>query len=80
MTESTTATTKAKTAKHVASSFGLPEMPKFEMPNMEMPEAFRELAAKGVAHAKDTCEKAKAASEEAQPTCSKTPMRSWPKA
>ena len=65
MTESTTATTKAKTAKHVASSFGLPEMPKFEMPNMEMPEAFRELAAKGVAHAKDTCEKAKAASEEA---------------
>ena len=65
MTETTTATTKAKTAKHVASSFGLPEMPKFEMPNMEMPEAFRELAAKGVAHAKDTCEKAKAASEEA---------------
>src|SRR5438552_14624316 len=65
MTESTTATTKAKTAKHVASSFGLPEMPKFEMPNMEMPEAFRELAAKGVAHVKDTCAKAKAASEEA---------------
>ncbi len=66
MTETTTtATTKAKTAKHGASSFGLPEMPKFEMPNMEMPEAFRELAAKGVAHAKDTCEKAKAASEEA---------------
>jgi phasin len=65
MTETTTATTKVKTARHVASSFGLPEMPKFEMPNMEMPEAFREMAEKGVAHAKDTCEKAKAASEEA---------------
>jgi phasin len=65
MTETTTATTKAKTAKYIASSFGLPEMPKFEMPNMEMPEAFREMAEKGVAQAKDTCEKAKAASEEA---------------
>jgi phasin len=72
MTETTTATTKAKTAKHVASSFSLPEMPKFEMPNMEMPEAFRELAAKGVAHAKDTCEKAKAASEEAADLFQKT--------
>src|SRR5689334_22103743 len=48
MTETTTATTKVKTARHVASSFGLPEMPKFEMPNMEMPEAFREMAEKGV--------------------------------
>ena len=67
MTETTTAATKAKTAKHAASSFGMPnfEMPKFDLPNMEMPEAFREMTEKGVAHAKDTYAKAKAASEEA---------------
>jgi phasin len=72
MTETTTATTKAKTAKHVASSFGLPdygianfEMPKFDMSNVEMPEAFREMTEKGVAHAKETYAKAKVASEEA---------------
>src|SRR5690242_9191901 len=72
MTETATAATKAKTAKHAASPFGLPdyatanfEMPKFDLPNMEMPEAFREMAEKGIAQAKDTCEKAKAASEEA---------------
>jgi len=72
MTETATAATKAKTAKHAASSFGPPdygianfEIPKFDMPNMEMPEAFREMAEKGVAQAKDTCEKVKAASEEA---------------
>jgi phasin len=66
MTETTTATTKAKTAKHAASSL-IPnlEMPKFDMSNMEMPEAFREMTEKGVAHAKDTYAKAKAASEEA---------------
>ncbi len=72
MTETSSAATKAKTTKHAASSFSLPdygipnfEMPKFDMPNMEMPEAFREIAENGVAQAKDTCEKAKAASEEA---------------
>jgi phasin len=72
MTETTSAATKAKTTKHAASSFSLPdygilnfEMPKFDMPNMEMPEAFREMAEKVVAQAKDTCEKAKAAGEEA---------------
>ena len=72
MTETTTATTKAKTAKHVASSFGQPdcgipnfEMPKFDLSNMEMPEAFHEMTEKGVAHAKDTYAKAKVASEEA---------------
>ena len=32
---------------------------------MEMPEAFREMTEKGVAHAKDTYEKAKAAAEQA---------------
>jgi phasin len=72
MTETTTATTKAKTAKHVASSFGLPdygipnfEMPKFDLSNMEMPEAFRGMTEKSVAHAKDTYAKAKMVSEEA---------------
>jgi phasin len=72
MTETTTATTKAKTAKHVASSFGLPdygipnfEMPKFDLSNMEMPEAFRGMTEKSVAHAKDTYAKAKVASDEA---------------
>src|ERR1700683_1433860 len=67
-----TENTKAKTTKHAASPFGLPdygipkfEIPKFDLPNMEMPEAFREIAEKGVAHAKDTYAKAKVASEEA---------------
>ena len=72
MTETTTATTKAKTTQHAAPSFerpdyGIPKfaMPKFDLPNMEMPEAFREMAEKGVAHAKGTNAKAKVASEEA---------------
>jgi len=66
MTETTTATTKAKTAKHAASAL-IPnfEMPKFDTSNMEMPEACREMTEKGVAHAKDTYAKAKVASEEA---------------
>ena len=72
MTETTTAATKAKTTKQAASSlempdYGIPkfEIPKFDPPNMEMPEAFREMTEKGVAHAKDTYAKAKVASEEA---------------
>jgi phasin len=72
MTETTTAATKAKTAKPAASLFGLPnygipkfEMPKFDMSNMEMPEAFREMAEQGAAHARDTYAKAKVASEAA---------------
>ncbi len=77
MTENTTAPPNAKTTKHAASSFDMPdfgilkfEMPKFnlpnfDLPNMEMPEAFREIAEKGVAQARDTYAKAKAASEEA---------------
>jgi phasin len=71
MTE-TTVTNKAKTTKHAASSFTLPdygmpkfEMPKFGMPNTEMPEAFREMAEKGVAHVRDTNAKAKVACEQA---------------
>jgi len=41
------------------------EMPKFEMPSMEMPAAFRELAEKSLAQAKDNYEKAKSAAEQA---------------
>ena len=67
MTETTTAATKTKTTKPAASSFDLAghAIPKFDLPNMEMPEAFREMTEKGVAHAKDTYAKAKVAAEEA---------------
>jgi len=41
------------------------EMPKFEMPKMEMPAAFRELAEKGIAQAKENYEKVKNAAEQA---------------
>lgn len=69
-----TATTP-KPKKPVASAtpvfetpkFELPkfEMPKFEMPSMEMPAAFRDLAEKGIAQAKENYEKAKGAAEQA---------------
>jgi phasin len=62
MNETTTGATKAKTAKQMADSFGLSM---YEMPKMEVPAEFREMTAKGVAHARDTYAKAKAASEEA---------------
>src|SRR5580704_9429705 len=72
MTETTTATTKAKTTKHAAPSFKMPDygipkfaVPKFDLPNMELPEAFREMTEKGVEQTRDTCAKAKVASEEA---------------
>jgi phasin len=67
MTVATTATTKAKTQKHAGSSFDLPhsEIPKIDLPKMEVPAAFRELADKGVAQARNTYENAKAATEEA---------------
>jgi phasin len=67
MAEATaTSQPKAKTSKP-ASAFEMPkfEMPKFEIPNVEMPAAFREFAERGVAQAKDTYEKMKAAAEEA---------------
>ncbi len=67
MTEATTATTKAKTAKYSGPPFDLPnsEIPKINLPKMEVPAAFRELADNGVAQARDNCEKAKAATEKA---------------
>jgi phasin len=56
-----------KTSKPATGAFDMSkfEMPKFEIPNVEMPAAFREFAERGVAQAKDTYEKMKAAAEEA---------------
>jgi phasin len=72
MTETTTATTKAKTTKYAAPSserpdYGIPKfaMPQFELPNMELPEAFREMAETGVEQTRNAYAKAKVASEEA---------------
>src|SRR5580704_17542270 len=67
MTEVTTAATKSNTANPAARAFGAPnyEIPKLDLPNMEVPEAVREIAEKGVAQAKDTCQKAKVAAEQA---------------
>lgn len=50
-----------------ASVFEFPkfEVPKFEMPKMEIPTAFREMAEKSIAQAKDQYEKMKASAEEA---------------
>lgn len=64
---STTTPPKAKTSKPAGGAFEMPkfELPKFEIPNVEMPAAFREFAERGVAQAKDTYEKMKAAAEEA---------------
>src|SRR5580704_18083286 len=66
MVEASTAP-KAKTSKPVTGAFEMPkfEMPKFDIPKVEMPAAFREMAERGVAQAKDTYEKMKAAAEEA---------------
>ncbi len=62
MNETTAAGTKAKTAKHLSDSFGLPN---YEMPKMEVPAEFREMTDKGVAHARDIYAKAMVTSEEA---------------
>src|SRR5258708_7362453 len=58
---------QAKTSKPTTGAFEMPkfEMPKFDIPKVEMPAAFREFAERGVAQAKDTYEKMKAAAEEA---------------
>ena len=67
MAEAGTTAPKAKPAKPAMAAFEMPkfEMPKFDMPKVEMPAAFREMAERGVAQAKDTYEKMKAAAEEA---------------
>jgi phasin len=62
MTEANT-----KTKAKPAGGFETPkfETPKFEIPTFEVPAAFRELAEKGLAQAKDNYEKMKSAAEEA---------------
>lgn len=74
MAETTTATPQ-KSKKPVASAaapfetpkFDMPkfEMPKFDIPSLEVPAAFRELAEKGIAQAKENYEKVKSAAEQA---------------
>ena len=66
MTEATMKPKPAKAAT-VIPMFEMPkfgEMPKFDMPHMEVPAAFREFAEKGVAQTKDAYEKIKAAAEQ----------------
>ncbi len=67
MAEAATAAPKAKVTKPATGAFEMPkfEMPKFDMPKVEMPAAFREFAERGVAQAKESYEKMKAAAEEA---------------
>jgi phasin len=60
MTEATTALPKG--AKLAASPF---ELPKFNLPNLEIPEAFRQIAEKSGAQTKEMYEKMKATAEEA---------------
>jgi phasin len=71
-TATTAASSKAKPKAAAEPAFEMPkfetpkfETPKFEMPKMEVPAAFREMAEKGVAQAKEQYEKMKAAAEEA---------------
>lgn len=53
--------------KFESPKFEIPkfEMPSFDIPSMEMPAAFRELAEKGIAQAKENYEKVKSAAEQA---------------
>jgi phasin len=76
MAETTTTTGAPKSKKPVAASvapafeapkFEMPkfDIPKFEIPNMEVPAAFRELAERGIAQAKQNYEKVKSVAEQA---------------
>ncbi len=58
----TTPKSKSKPASAPSNVFG---MPKFDMPKFEMPTAFREMAEKGIAMAKDSYDKMKTTAEEA---------------
>jgi len=69
MNDTTMKPKPAKAAAPVIPLFEMPkfggfEMPKFDMPSMEVPAAFREFAEKGVAQAKDAYEKMKASAEQ----------------
>ena|SRR5438067_11079448 len=62
MNETIIGAPKAKTAKHITDPFGTS---KYEISKMEVPAEFRAMTDQGVAHARDTCAKAKVTSEEA---------------
>jgi len=66
MAEATATNTSKAKAKPAPGVFETPKFdtPSFELPKVDMPVAFREFAEKGVAQAKDTYEKMKAAAEE----------------
>lgn len=63
--QSPNAKSKPKAAPAPAAAANVFEMPKFDMPKFEMPTAFRELAERGVAMAKDNYDKFKGVAEEA---------------
>jgi phasin len=63
--ENQTPNSNPKSKSKAAPAPNVFEMPKFDMPKFEMPTAFRELAEKGVAMAKDNYEKIKGVAEEA---------------
>ena len=67
MTEATIKSKAAKSTPPVSSIFELPkfDLHKFDLPKLEVPAAFREIAEKSVAQAKDAYERVKAAAEEA---------------
>src|SRR5258707_1875672 len=67
MTKVTSAAAKSNRAKPAARAFGPSkyEIPKWDLPRMEIPEALRENAEKRIAQDKYTCEKAKLAAEQA---------------
>jgi phasin len=68
-------TVKAKAGKTgFAASAALPkfDIPKFDIPSVEIPAAYREIAEKSVAQAKEAYEKLKAASEEASEVLEET--------
>jgi len=58
---------KPKPVAVTSPAFEVPkfEMPKFEVPKFEVPTAFREIAEKGIAQAKENYEKIKSAAEQA---------------
>ncbi len=66
MTDTETPASAPKKAKGAAAvPSNVFEMPKFDMPKFEVPTAFREMAEKGIAMAKENYDKMKSSAEEA---------------
>lgn len=61
-------------ANKTAAAFGLPvfDLPKFDLSSVEVPAAYRELAEKGIAQAKQNYDKMKVAAEEASDVIEET--------